>query len=102
MTRSKKTPSVHKPSFDEESTLRFAQMESNPTAGAPGKGERSSTPRNKGVMTTEKNPQPERLSITLFIKAETIATLKHEAGRKEKEVGQIVDKLVAKHLGKHK
>ena len=102
MTRSKKTPSVHKPPFDEESALRFAEMEPRPPARAPGPGEGGSTPRNKGAMTTDKNPQPERLSITLFIKAETIATLKHEAGRKEKEVGQIVDKLVAKHLGKHK
>jgi hypothetical protein len=102
MTRLKKTPSVHKPPFDEESALRFAEMEPRQPAGVPRKGERSSTPRNKGAMTTEKNPQPERLPITLFIKAETIATLQHEAGRKEKEVGQIVDKLVAKHLGKHK
>jgi len=102
MTRSKKTPTLHKPPFDEESALRFAEMEPGPPAGASGRGEGGSTPRKQGETGTGKNLQPERQPITLLLKADTITTLQHEAGRKEKEVGQIVEKLVAKHLGKHK
>lgn len=102
MTRSKKTPSLHKPPFDEESALRFAEMETVPPAGAPGRGKRGSTPANREESPPEKGQQQERLPITLRLKADTIAALQHEAGRKDKEIWQIVEKLVAKHLGKHK
>ena len=102
MTRSKKTPSLHKPSFDEESALRFAEMAPKPLTGAPERGKGESTPRKQGEAEAGKSPQPERLPINLLLKADTITTLQHEAGRKDKEVGQIIDKLVAKHLVKHK
>jgi hypothetical protein len=101
MTRSKKTPSLHKPSFDAESALRFAEMAPKPLTGAPERGKGESTSRKQGEA-AGKGPQPERHSINLLLKAETITTLQHEAGRKGKEVGQIIDKLVAKHLVKHK
>ena len=102
MTLSKKTPSLHKPSFDAESTLRFAEMEPATPASAPGRGKGGSSNRNREEAAPGKDPQQERISITLRLKADTIAILQHEAGRKEKEVGQVVEKLVAKHLGKHK
>ena len=102
MTRSKKTPSLHKPPFDEENALRFAEMEPAPPARAPGRGKGGSTTRSREEVAPGKGPQAERLAITLRLKADTITTLQHEAGRKEKEIGQIIEKLVAKHLGKHK
>jgi hypothetical protein len=102
MTRSKKTPSLHKPPFDEESALRFAEMEPKTPAGAQGRGKGGNTPRIREEAAAGKSPQQERLAITLRLKSDTIAALQHEAGRKGKEVGQIVEKLVAKHLGKHK
>jgi hypothetical protein len=101
MTRSKKTPSLHKPPFDEESALRFAEMEPKAPAGAQGRGKAGGTPRNREEAAGTV-PQTERLAITLWLKPDAIATLQHEAGRKGKEIGQIVEKLVAKHLGKHK
>jgi hypothetical protein len=36
-----------------------------------------------------------------MLKSGVIACLKEEAGRKEKTIDQIVEKLVAKHLCKH-
>ena len=36
-----------------------------------------------------------------MLKPDVIARLKAEAARKEKTVGQIVEKLVSKHLDKH-
>jgi len=101
MTRSKKTPSLHKPPFDEESALRFAEMEPKAPAGAQGPVKVGNTPRNREEAASGKGPQAERLSITLRLKADTIATLQKEAQRKGKAVDQIIDKLVAKHLGKH-
>jgi hypothetical protein len=88
MTRSKKTPSLNKPPFDEESALRFAKMEPKAPAGKQGEA-------------TGKGTQPERLPITLLLKADTITALQKEAQRKGKAVDQIIDKLVAKQLGKH-
>ena len=101
MTRSKKTPSLHKPPFDEENALRFAEMAPKNPARAPGGDDGGSAPRKEGEAATGINPQPERLPITLSLKADTIATLQKEAQRKGKAVDQIIDKLVAKHLGKH-
>jgi hypothetical protein len=97
MTRSKKTPSLHKPPFDEESALRFAEMEPKAPAGAQVRGT-----DNMEEAAPGKGLQQERLAITLRLKADTIAALQHEAGRKGKAVDQIIDKLIAKHLGKHK
>jgi len=101
MTRIKKAPSVHKPPFDEESTLRFAEK------GLEAKvfGQRE-TDALKQPIKTEKEEKPardsgsERRSFTLMLKPETIAYLQQEAFRKGKAVNQIVDKLVMKHLGK--
>jgi hypothetical protein len=97
MTRSKKTPSLHKPPFDEESALRFAETEPKAPASAQVRGT-----DNREEAAPGKGLQHERLAITLRLKADTIATLQHEAGRKGKAVDQIIDKLIAKHLGKHK
>jgi hypothetical protein len=36
-----------------------------------------------------------------MLKREVIIRLEEEAARKEKSIGQIVEKLVTKHLGKH-
>jgi hypothetical protein len=102
MTRSKKTPSVHKPPFDEESTLRFAEMAPGSTSGTPGTGKSYEITQKKGETPAGKGPQPDRQPITLLLKADTITTLQHEAGRRGKAIDQIVDKLVTKHLAKQK
>ncbi len=100
MTRSKATPPVHKPAFDEESVLRFAAHDPERAVGAaPGKsgGQAAAPTGQKGV----KEPGAERLPVTLMLKAEVIARLKDEANRKDKKIDQVVEKLVTKHLGKH-
>lgn len=102
MTRSKITPSIHKPPFDEESALRFAEMAPKSAGSMPARGKGGSTPLMRGEITTGKEPQPDRHPITLLLKADTITTLQHEAARKGKAVDQILDKLVAKHLAKQK
>lgn len=94
MTRSKSTPSIHKPVFDEESALRFAAQGAEPVPGADAVGTLPERKETKGEAT-------ERLHITLLLKPEVIVRLKEEAGRKEKTIDQVVEKLVAKHLGKH-
>jgi hypothetical protein len=101
MTRSKKTPSLHKPPFDEESALRFAEMEPKAPAAAQGRSKVGTPPRTREEAASGKGPQADRLAITLRLKADTITTLQKEAQRKGKAVDQIIDKLVAKHLGKH-
>jgi len=85
MTRAKTRPPMQKPVFDADSILRFAAQEAPATDHAvrPAGGD------------------PDRLSLALLLKPETVSRLKSEAARKEKTVDQIVDKLVAKHLGKH-
>ena len=103
MTRSKKTPTVHKPPFDEESTLRFAEMGPRKSAGAPVAGKESgTTPIREETPATGKESKPDRHPVTLLLKADTITTLQHEAARKGKAVDQIIDKLVAKHLARQK
>ena len=94
MTRSKATPSVHKPVFDEESVLRFAARDPDHVAG----GNIATIPP---VRKGGKDPGADRISITLMLKLDVIALLKEEAARKEKKIDQIVEKLVTKHLGKH-
>ncbi|HTP66128.1 MAG TPA: hypothetical protein VMJ66_12115 [Geobacteraceae bacterium] len=85
MTRIKGTPPVHKPAFDEESVLRFA-------AGAPD--------QISGGAAEAKGDGADRISISLMLKPEVVARLREEAIRKEKKIEQIIEKLVAKHLGK--
>jgi hypothetical protein len=102
MTRSKKKPSLHKPPFDEENALRFAEMEPLQPGAASGRGKGGSAPRIMEDALPGKGPQQERLPITLRLKSDTITILQHEAGRKGKAIDQIIDKLVAKHLGKNK
>jgi len=85
MTRSKGTPPVHKPVFDEESVLRFA-------AGAPD--------QVSGGATAAKDAGADRIPINLMLKPEAVARLREEAIRKEKKIEQIIEKLVAKHLAK--
>jgi hypothetical protein len=101
MTRSKSSPAIHKPAFDVESALRFAAQGTEPVAVAAG---RTVGGKPAGVPTgrqTAKSAGADRFPVTLMLKSETIARLKEEAGRKEKTIDQIVEKLVAKHLGKH-
>ena len=85
MTRTKAPPPVHKPAFDEESVLRFA-------AGA--------ADRVSGDEAAAKVGGADRIAVTLLLKPEVVNRLREEANRKEKRIEQIVEKLVAKHLGK--
>jgi hypothetical protein len=101
MTRSKVVPPIHKPAFDDESALRFAVQgavaDSAAARGTAG-GRQSAGPTGQKV---KKEPESDRVSISLMLKSEVIARLKDEAARKEKKIDQIVEKLVIKHLGKH-
>jgi len=78
MTKTKALPPMHKPAFDAEGIIRFASQ-----GATPGNGD------------------SDRVSLTLMLKPEAVVRLKAEASRKEKTLEQIVEKLVAKHLGKH-
>jgi hypothetical protein len=101
MTRSKSTPTIHKPAFDEESALRFAAQGADPVAGAaarPVSDDPNGSPLDR---LTAQGLGTNRLPITLMLKSEVITRLKEEAIRKVKTIDQIVEKLVAKHLGKH-
>ena len=102
MTRSKSKPPIQKPAFDVESALRFAELGAEPVVGVAGR-HRGNEPA--GGLLDEQQPVPasgtNRLPVTLMLKPEVIARLKEEAGRKEKTIDQVVEKLVAKHLGKH-
>jgi hypothetical protein len=95
MTRSKKTPAIHKPPFDEESALKFAEMAE--VKAAP-KKEKEIKPRN--VQKTAGDTGSERRPCTFMLKPETITLIQQEVVRKGKGADQIIDKLVAKHLGK--
>ncbi len=92
MIRSKGTPPVSKPTFDEESVLRFA-------AGSPDQRDAAESVEN--ITGSTKESGTERVVITLMLKPQVIARLRDEAGRKEKRIEQIVEKLVTKHLGKN-
>ncbi|HEX2769022.1 MAG TPA: hypothetical protein VHN12_07030 [Geobacteraceae bacterium] len=101
MIRSKSTPPIHKPAFDEESALRFAAQGADPVAGAAGRPVGDEPAGGPIERQTAQGSGTNRLPVTLMLKSEVIARLKEEAGRKEKTIDQIVEKLVAKHLGKH-
>jgi hypothetical protein len=101
MTRSKSTPPIHKPAFDVESTLRFAAQGADPIAGVTGRPVGDEPAGSSLDQQTTQGPGTNRLPVTLMLKSEVIARLKEEAVRKEKTIDQIVEKLVAKHLGKH-
>lgn len=95
MTRSKAKPPIRKPVFDEENTLRFAAGELA-EAEAAGNAAASMTSRKPGMKM-----EPARLPLSLMLKPEIITRITEEATRKGKSAGQIVEKLVARHLGKH-
>ena len=100
MTRAKTKPSVRKPVFDEECIIRFAAMELY-QSGDAGQATGEDSAESLATLKTAKKSDPDRLGLTLMLKSEVISRLKAEAGRKEKTVDQIVEKLVTKHLGKH-
>jgi hypothetical protein len=95
MTRSKKTPAIHKPPFDEESALKFAEMAEG-KADPPEEKERKS----RNLQKTAGDSAPERRPCTFMLKPETVSLIQQEVVRKGKGADQIIDKLVAKHLGK--
>jgi hypothetical protein len=95
MTRSKTKPPIRKPLFDEETTISFAEGEMIKVEAVAGRDAAvSSTGRNQA-----KEHDPDRLPLSLMLKSEVIARIEEEAARKGKSAGQIVEKLVAKHLG---
>ena len=98
MTRAKTKPPVRKPVFDQEGILGFAAKELDQ---AHGRSAGFDTAGNPAGRKSAKKSDPDRLSLSLILKSEVISLLKSEAGRKEKTVDQIVEKLVTKHLGKH-
>ena len=101
MTRSKTRPPIRKPVFDEENVLAFAAH----NAGQGGTAvEQSAGGAHLGIapdQKTVKESKSDRRSLSLLLKHEVIIRLEEEAARKEKSIGQIVEKLVTKHLGKH-
>jgi hypothetical protein len=101
MTRSKSTPPIHKPAFDEESALRFAAHGADTVASAAGWPAGNEPAGGAPKRQTAQGSGMDRLPVTLMLKPEIITRLKEEAGRKEKTIDQIVEKLVTKHLGKH-
>ena len=100
MTRTKSRPPVRKPVFDEQAVLRFAAGEPSP-AGTTERGAGADRASDRADRKGGKGDVPERESLTLTLKTEVLARLRAEAGRKEKTVDQIVEKLVTKHLGRH-
>jgi hypothetical protein len=100
MTRAKTKPPVRKPVFDEECVLRFAAVELH-QAGDAGQAAGADSVESRVARKSAKESDPELESLTLMLKSEVMGRLKAEAGRKEKTVEQIVEKLVTKHLGKH-
>jgi len=93
-------PPMRKPVFDEAAVLEFVAGEPN-RADEPG---RAASPGQRGKQAGRKQGKesvPDRVSLTLMLRSEIISLLTSEAGRKEKTVDQIVEKLVTKHLGKH-
>jgi len=96
MTRSKSRPPIRKPVFDEESILSFAAHTAGPV-GTAVEQSADSSPVGKSVRETK----TDRQHLSLMLKREVIIRLEEEAARKEKSIGQIVEKLVTKHLGKH-
>ena len=101
MTRSKSRAPIRKPVFDEESILSFAAQTAVPVGTAD---EQSACIDSVGKSTGRKSmkeAKSDRQHLSLMLKREVITRLEEEAARKEKSIGQIVEKLVTKHLGKH-
>jgi hypothetical protein len=96
MTRSKARPPIRKPVFDEESVLSFAALNGGPAGDAAEQA--AVVPAAAGSV---KEAKGDRRQLSLLLKREVITRLEEEAARKEKTVGQVVEKLVTKHLGKH-
>jgi hypothetical protein len=97
MTRTKSKPPIRKPVFEEEGTLRFASGDTAPVDASACQ----STVSAPKVNPAAKNSEQERLSLHLMLRPEVIVRLEEEAARRGKPVGRVVEKLVAKHLGKH-
>lgn len=100
MTRAKTRPSVHKPVFDEERTVKFALGDEGKSEGGTGRHAASDTAGDTATRSISQNSADDRFHLTLLLKQETITRLEEEAARKGKSVDQIVTKLVSKHLGK--
>jgi len=101
MSRSKTRPPIRKPVFDEESILSFATHDTGPVV-ASGEHPAESSPAGKSTgRKAAKESKSDRKQLSLMLKRGTIIRLEDEAARKEKSIGQIVEKLVTKYLGKH-
>lgn len=96
MTRTKSTPPLRKPLFDEAEVISFAAM-------GEARSEIADAPAaTKGrERKAAKKADAERAGLTLTLLPETVARLKAEAARKDRTIDQVVEKLVHKHLSKH-
>ena len=101
MTRSKTRPPIRKPVFDEESILCFAAHTAGPVGTAVEQSADSSPVGKSADRQSVRETKTDRQHLSLMLKREVIIRLEEEAARKEKSIGQIVEKLVTKHLGKH-
>ncbi|RNC66037.1 MAG: hypothetical protein ED859_16890 [Desulfuromonadales bacterium] len=97
MTRPKTKPPIRKPVFDEATALRFAAASASATTDVPAPPAAAASPGAPADAAGD----PDRVSVTLHLKRETIARIQGESARKGKSLAQVVDKLVAKHLSKH-
>ena len=101
MTRSKTRPPIRKPVFDEESILSFAALNTVPVGTAVEQSAGRDPVGKSAVRKSAQETKTDRQSLSLMLKREIIIRLEDEAARKEKSIGQIVEKLVTKHIGKH-
>ena len=101
MTRSKTRAPIRKPVFDEESILGFAAQTAVPVGTAVEQSDGSNAAGKSTDRKSMKEAKSDRQHLSLMLKREVITRLEEEAARKEKSIGQIVEKLVTKHLGKH-
>ena len=101
MTRSKTRPPIRKPVFDEEKVLSFAAPNAGPVGTAVEQSADGSPAGKPASRKAVKEDKTDRQNLSLMLKREVVIRLEEEAVRKEKTIGQIVDKLVTKHLGKH-
>ncbi len=82
MTRPKTRPQIKKPDFTNAAIDKMPGSSALPKMADTGK---------------EKD---KRLPLILQLKQEVIARLELEAGRKDRSIAQVVEKLVSKHLDK--
>jgi hypothetical protein len=101
MTRSKTRPPIRKPVLDEEDILEFAAHNAVPAAFPVEQPSMGISVGNSTDRKTVKVGKAERHPLELMLKREIIVRLEDEAARKEKSIGQVVEKLVTKYLGKH-